>query len=243
MAFGGYHNKGQISSGAIVPYLVVARCPDIPNGPTEWQQTTIAASHELAEAASDPITDGTNSGDYHIIAGGGEIGDICIEENITLMNGSTPYLVQRLWSEKTWMTGKADGCVPADGKWFGAAIVGNDTSPMAPSYSIVVHVDGSGNGTADFTMQPFSYDTSITTMKFELVASLMPAGITLTPNIARSATAGVWGMGAPGTTFKVHVTAAGAAQGAAGILGFAVVGTGPTRRISNWWGNLQIVSP
>src|SRR5207237_7925464 len=122
-----------------------------------------------------------------------------------------------LGSEKAWRTGAADGCVPADGKWFGAAIVGNDTSASAASYNVVVHVDKTGKGSADFTMQPFSYDTTITSMKFELVKSLMPMGITLTPDIARSASSGMWGTGAPGTTFKVHIDASGAKTGKTGI--------------------------
>jgi hypothetical protein len=62
----------------------------------------------------------------------------CIEENLTLVNGTTPYLVQRLWSEKTWAEKRENPCVPADGKWFGAAIVGNDP---ATSYNINLHVD------------------------------------------------------------------------------------------------------
>jgi hypothetical protein len=240
--FGGYHITGPVGNNN-VPYIVVARCPDIPNGPTEWQQDTIAASHELAETVADPQADGTNSGDRNTIAGGGEVGDICLEENLVLMNGSTPYTVQRLWSEVAWKAGNVNPCVPADGPWFGAGIKGNDTSANAPSWNVVVHVDKTGKGSADFEIWPFSYDKTITNMRFELVKSLMPAGITLTPDIARSSTSGMWGMGAPGTTFKVHVDASGAKTGKAGILGFAVVGTGATQRVSNWWGRIQIVSP
>jgi hypothetical protein len=244
-AFGGYHisQSDFFGGGPTYTYIVVARCPNIPNGPTEWQQDTIAASHELAETVADPQANGNNSGDRSIIAGGGEVGDICIEENIVQMNGSTPYTVQRLWSEKAWQAGNVSPCVPADGPWFGAAIAGNDTSAGAAPYNIVVHVDNSGKGSADFTMQPFSYDNTITSMKFELVQSLMPMGIALTPNIARSATSGMWGTGAPGTTFKVHIDASGAQPGKTGILGFAVVGSGATQRVSNWWGSLEIVSP
>jgi hypothetical protein len=239
-AFGGYHITGPIASKT-VPYIVVARCPDQPNGPTEWQQDTVAASHELAETAADPSANGLNSGDRTIIAGGGEVGDICIEENITLTDGTNPYVVQRLWSESAWKAGNVDPCVPADGPWFGAAIVNSDAS--TPAYNITVHVDATGKGSADFSMQPFSYDPTITSLRFELAASLIPAGLTLTPNIARTATSGVLGTGAPGTTFKVHIDAVGAKTGKTGIVGFAVSGTGATERVTNWWGDIQIVSP
>jgi hypothetical protein len=246
--FGGYHSRQSIG-GKTVPYLVIARCPATPTM-TEWQQVTVAMSHEAAEAAADPQANGTNTADRNVVIGGGEIGDICLEENINITAGTQQYFVQRLWSESTWKAGNVDPCVPADGPWFGAAIIGNDA---ATSYNVNIPVT-SGAGAADFTITPFSYDPNQGAIAFEIVGSTIPAGVTLSPDYAIRVDpntgmimSGMKGYGLAGSTIKVHVAVDSSYQFPAGqtsqtvpVLLFAISGSGPTRKVTNWWASFTI---
>jgi hypothetical protein len=121
--YGGYHTAydtlGQFDSGlqSAVVWGFVQRC-----GSTQilldadW--LTLAASHEIAEAATDPLPpEGWTAGllDPHMpwthsvfAALGGEVGDMCQE---TKWNDGT-FTYQRIWSNAAAMRG-VDPCVPA----------------------------------------------------------------------------------------------------------------------------------
>ncbi|MFI5300732.1 MAG: hypothetical protein ACHREM_21835, partial [Polyangiales bacterium] len=51
---GGYHTNTQLADGTQVAYAVVPRC-NFGSGLTDEQTTTSSASHEIAEAATDPL--------------------------------------------------------------------------------------------------------------------------------------------------------------------------------------------
>ena len=95
--FAGYHNSFVDSAGQLVRYAVI---PDpIGNdqvaGLTAFQQQTAAASHELAEAVTDP--DGTSWWDNtNDTTSGYEIGDFAnLNTDTIYLNG---YVVEKLWS-------------------------------------------------------------------------------------------------------------------------------------------------
>lgn len=123
--FGGYHNSTAVTppggSNTWVSYAVVMRCtPSIADA-------TFAASHELAESATDPHV-GQNQVGYYLpmsnlddapwnLLGGGEIGDLCVDftglnqDHTTATLGSTSWTVQRLWSNSNAAEG-LDPCIP-----------------------------------------------------------------------------------------------------------------------------------
>lgn len=124
--FGGYHNSTTVTppggSNTIVSYAVIPRCM------TTIDYLTFAASHEFAEASTDPHV-GENQIGYYLpqnnqddlawnLLGGGEIGDLCVD--LTGLNqdkttatgpGGTSWSVQRLWSNANAAAG-LDPCVP-----------------------------------------------------------------------------------------------------------------------------------
>jgi hypothetical protein len=120
--FGAYHNTlslakptvGDAGAGAnvITPYAIMPRC-----SPKE-AETTVAASHEFIEAATDPNI-GVNDIAYYMndqlwAFAGGEVGDVCVDftgQGADLYQESG-YTVQRSWSN-TAAKASHDPCVPA----------------------------------------------------------------------------------------------------------------------------------
>lgn len=132
-SFDGYHDEAK-ASGVKIPYGVVCSCPGLDGpGVSDVQQITIAASHELIEAATDPFpyTDpafGQND-DANVIwtlATGGEAADMCEFDldSFVIPQGST-YMVQKSWSNVEAKAGR-EPCLPATGAPFFAA------SPVLP---------------------------------------------------------------------------------------------------------------
>jgi hypothetical protein len=116
--FGGYHNSTTVN-GVSVAYAVVPECT-FPNM-TTLQTTTGSASHELAEAVTDPTpfatppayaqADATHLY-WELILGGGEIGDMCAQWPTSFfVPPSFAYQVQRPWSNAAAKAGH-DPCQP-----------------------------------------------------------------------------------------------------------------------------------
>ena len=133
---GGYHtyffdNFSTSTDG----WAVVQHCTGTAQqGLTETQWATIAASHEIAEAATD--VDGQNG--YAFASAQGqdprsfsiwddvlltEIGDLCV---MTQVNEGA-YSYQRMWSNKAAKNGM-DPCAPAVTPYFNTGAVGGDTN-------------------------------------------------------------------------------------------------------------------
>jgi hypothetical protein len=122
--FGGYHDNitlpasDRFPKGLNVAYAVLPRCADqdTPNGSLEG--LTVAASHEFAEAATDPFPEAApaffTTDDAHLAFSvfGGEIGDLCeVQEPVSMTLPNSPVVVQRLWSNKAAAAGE-DPCIP-----------------------------------------------------------------------------------------------------------------------------------
>ena len=78
---------------------------------------TAAASHEIAEASTDPFLDAYVSTDsahryWATLFGGGEVGDMCAQNLGSFVKfPELPYVVQRIWSNKAALAG-TDPCTP-----------------------------------------------------------------------------------------------------------------------------------
>jgi len=135
--FDGYHNFLNVGT-QVVAYSVVMECPSEPSpftgiaAPTLLENTTITASHEILEAATDPAatiayeldwTDRNNRG-WMDVEGGGEAADICVDPfglNQDQTKDGTAT-VQRIWSNLQ-AASRLDPCapIPGGGVYFNAS--------------------------------------------------------------------------------------------------------------------------
>jgi hypothetical protein len=122
--FGGYHWEAAVG-GTTVPFAVIPRCYAFPPPPLPTlvgpDFLTVAISHEVAEAASDPFPQShpgylasRDTGTARALALGPENGDFC-----AMVGSVNPpdigSLVTRLWSNASASAGR-DPCVPAPGR-------------------------------------------------------------------------------------------------------------------------------
>jgi hypothetical protein len=119
---GGYHNH-VIVGGLPVSYAVVIECPGTPtHAPFTAVDIEQSASHEFAEASTDPFPALKPAFKGFDIAHGAwelwsafqdELGDACesFKSSYYQETGSFPYWVQRIWSNKAAATGK-NPCAP-----------------------------------------------------------------------------------------------------------------------------------
>jgi len=115
VAFGGYHSE-TTASGAPLVYALLPRCSSS-TFPGPLDPTTIALSHELVEAATDPHPFTAPAfvalDDAHIIWGrtpGGELGDMCEYVRAAYQPLVGTFMVQRTWSNASAAAGH-DQCV------------------------------------------------------------------------------------------------------------------------------------
>ncbi|HTJ40707.1 MAG TPA: hypothetical protein VL463_01385 [Kofleriaceae bacterium] len=129
-SWGGYHSEGMDAKGMPFVYAVLPRCSTQGNF---LYPATLATSHELLEAATDPYPYSNPAFDQndadHIAwgsIGGAELGDMC--EFVRAANEAKLdiYSVQRQWSNAASAAG-LDPCVPTDKAFQGAGAVLNDT--------------------------------------------------------------------------------------------------------------------
>jgi hypothetical protein len=132
----GYHDSFSYAPAGNVLYTVVPRCPAPPvAGVTVTDQMAAEASHEIIEAATDPLplvnpaylTVDDNSHAWELVAGG-EIGDLCAAfPNSFYKPAGIDYLVQRVWSNEA-AAASHDPCQPAGSEpYFNSAPVLPDT--------------------------------------------------------------------------------------------------------------------
>jgi len=162
--FGGYHDSVGLAGGQRAAYAVIPRCDRF--GPLGgFDVVTGAASHEFAEAATDPYPRTTPAfaqpDDDHIVWAaitGGEVADMCaIAATAFFQPGDYPFVVQRSWSNSAAFLGK-DPCVPAaPGPYFNAAPVLRDEIPLTgpddvPTLTRGVKIAVGGKATIDVAL-------------------------------------------------------------------------------------------
>ena len=143
-AYGGYHFNTYLHDGTPVVYAVIPRCPST-QGISEMDLLTVTTSHEMLEAATDPIpSDATAWGriddqhlyvEYVLLA---EIGDQCsFAPSDSATFPGLPYSVQRVYSNVSALAGH-DPCVPipAGRVYFAAAPLPTDDVPIGNGESM-----------------------------------------------------------------------------------------------------------
>lgn len=112
--FGGYHNSAR-RDGVELSYAVIATCSGAALGLSAVEYRELIMSHELIEAATDPLPG--NHPAYRLndltspwIATDGEVADLCelSSQQVWREHG---YVVQRSWSNRAAGAGE-DPCVP-----------------------------------------------------------------------------------------------------------------------------------
>ena len=156
-SFGGYHQGGHLTDGTPFSYAVLPRCPgdDEPG----LAALTLAASHELIEASTDPQPDAMPAYSYadanHIgwaLFAGAEVGDMCeLDDDDAYLPPGFPWVVQRIWSNRAAWAGQTP-CVPADSpSFFYAAAIPTDTAVLdvqgTPQSYPAVHIPVGSTGT------------------------------------------------------------------------------------------------
>lgn len=141
--FEGYHNDFEISPGKFVIYSVTPRCPPPVKKDTLTDMMAAITSHELIEAATDPLptdkpayinVDADHAG-WALITGGTENGDLCapFPGVFSRTMPDITYLVQRTWSNAS-AAASHDPCAPNGvSPYFNSAPVLNDTITVAPN--------------------------------------------------------------------------------------------------------------
>ena len=135
-AYYAYHDELALT-GTKKPiiYALMPRCMDMHMTPVDIQTTSL--SHELLEAATDPLVEtggafGNMDNDHMIWAytPGAEVGDLCEYVDAAYQKLVGNFLVQRSWSNAAAMAGH-DPCVPAlPGAFEGAAPMLTETMPI-----------------------------------------------------------------------------------------------------------------
>lgn len=114
-AYGAFHDEAMGAHGESIIYALMPRCNY--GGPL-IDDLTVSYSHELIEAATDPLVEtdpayGDPDPDNYVMGytPGAETGDYCeyVDTAYLRMEG---FLVQRTWSNKASLAGE-DPCVPA----------------------------------------------------------------------------------------------------------------------------------
>jgi hypothetical protein len=152
-SFGAYHNEDGLGSTPFA-YAVMPTCD-----PYSPYYQEVSASHELAEATSDPLVQsapaytstGFNNGWI------GEIGDLCTPyDTYYLVDGGSYYAVQRIWSNSAVDAG-TQPCIPAATIPFAAMTP--DGGALLPNVCGM----GSGDCTSVFAVSAgATYDLSLT---------------------------------------------------------------------------------
>jgi hypothetical protein len=150
----GYHDFALVPDGTAdlrVPYVVVPRCPlglDKPDTPRDFDELTSVLSHELVEAATDPLPDFASAYSdvdiehvaWQFADNGGEVGDLCEGRPWSFYrDASVGAVVQRIWSNRA-AAGGGDPCVPGlqDGSaYFNSALVPTDDVPVIQGRTLI----------------------------------------------------------------------------------------------------------
>ena len=165
--FAGYHGSATLTDGTYVYYALAPRCPP-QEGLSQLDSVTWAASHEIAEASTDPDPDSPAwrlpyaPSTFYLAPYGGEIGDLCLGYPLPIEN----HVITALYSNTAAAAGQR-WCVPAPaGPQFVADPEPHDLAITA----------GGGADTTVAIMSP----TSVTSLSLAMAA--FGPGITLTPS-------------------------------------------------------------
>ncbi len=130
LAFGAYHNSG-MAGGRQTPYAVIPYCDYGGGNVANYVQMQVAASHEIAEATTDPYP--LRAPAFYLLTndawesaqslGGGECGDMCEGLSNADWPDTSGFTFQRIWSNQA-AAQSMQPCQPAisPNPYFAAAL-------------------------------------------------------------------------------------------------------------------------
>jgi hypothetical protein len=144
--FGGYHASAR-RNGVEVAYAVIATCPGFVDRQTDLEIRELVSSHELIEAATDPIPD--NHPAFQLtdaaspwLAFGEEVADLCTRGDPTATWHENGFVAQRSWSNAAAAAGK-DPCVPGQQKPYFNAVAKLTALPrISPGAAQMIELSG-----------------------------------------------------------------------------------------------------
>ena len=232
--FGGYHEGAELADGTPFSYAVLPRCQG--DDLTGLGALTLAASHELIEASTDPQPETMpayqDSDANHIgwtLFAGAEVGDMCeLQSDHTYVPPGFPWVVQRIWSNRAAWAGQSP-CVPADSpSYFYATAVPTETATLdllgTPQAYPAVHVPVGGSATV--AVQLVGSDAQ-GTMQLEAIDPSTLSGQSPVLKLSLDSKAGL-----PGTT--VHLTIEKLSGDPSGVEPFLLQTTMNGRQTLSW---------
>jgi hypothetical protein len=185
--FGAYHNENDLGLTPFA-YAVMPTCDHYSPYP---YYTQISASHELAEASSDPFVQTAPAYTSSSFNNGwiGEIGDVCTPfDTFYRVNGGTYYAVQRIWSNAAAAAG-TQPCIPAPGTLYAALTPDGGTAlpsfcdPSVPEACTSVFVVSAGQ-TYDLTLTGWINQPSVAAAVIAVGSSITGGRNQFNPQIA-----------------------------------------------------------
>ena len=144
--FGGYHASAR-RNGVELAYAVIPTCPDFHRGLTELETREMATSHELIEAATDPLP--SNHPGFQLrdltspwLALGGEVADLCARGDATDVWRDAGFVAQRSWSNAAAQVGDPCVPVPTDAPYYSVMTTGVSVPRVAPGGHVAVVLAG-----------------------------------------------------------------------------------------------------
>lgn len=194
-AFGGYHNSVR-RGGVELSYAVIAACIDpLVDGLNDLEQREVVASHELIEAATDPIPDnhpGVQLGDPTTpwFGFGTEVADLCQRADTTEIVRESGFAAQRSWSAAA-AAADHDPCVPgATADYFNLAVQSSGVLRIAPGGHQAVTLRAWASGAARGTSWQLQTGAAMESAQtLTLSASMIKDGATVSLDVALPETA------------------------------------------------------
>jgi hypothetical protein len=183
--FDGYHVEAQLGS-KVVPFAVGCACPNEATARyTTLQERTVAISHELVEAVTDPFPNlepaYEQEDDDNIawtLVTGGEVADMCeFNDDANLLAKGAKYTIQRTWSNAAAARG-ANPCVPVATSTpylnafpaltrVSTKLAGQSVStlglsiPIGQKKTVPLTLSSAGPTALTWTVQVFDYDEAV----------------------------------------------------------------------------------
>jgi hypothetical protein len=156
--FCGYHQAYPDYADSIGDaWAVMTRCPPFGGGQTALQAVTMVASHEVVEAATDPLFNAVTFGpapaapwSSPVVASFGagfayrsliEVGDLCEGTRIFVPSSDAGWQYQRIWSNEAAAAG-GDPCVPAQAEPYFNVNVPQDWYAVPAGVSQTIPLNG-----------------------------------------------------------------------------------------------------
>ena len=144
-SYGAFHDEAMGAHGESIVYALMPRCD---YGNPLVDDLTASYSHELIEAATDPLVEtdvayGDSDPDNYVMAftPGAEVGDYCEYLDAAYIRPFGGFEVQRTWSNAASLAGK-NPCVPSTGAYIAAVPMFTDQEKVTDYYGGTVMTRG-----------------------------------------------------------------------------------------------------